>query len=84
LSPPERATVESLVDRIADGAGPTRICKASALALAELPAVTKPPAQAEVAEDDAARGSWLPSAKLRHPYPDWRFDVMTRGGSPMR
>jgi RNA-directed DNA polymerase len=23
---------------------------------------------------------WLPSPKLRHPYPDWRFDVMTRGG----
>jgi hypothetical protein len=27
---------------------------------------------------------WLPSPKLRHPYPDWRFDVMTRGGSPVR
>jgi RNA-directed DNA polymerase len=27
---------------------------------------------------------WLPSRKLRHPYPDWRFDVMTRGGSPVR
>jgi hypothetical protein len=26
---------------------------------------------------------WLPSPKLRHPYPDW-FDVMTRGGSPVR
>jgi hypothetical protein len=25
---------------------------------------------------------WLPSPKLRHPYPDWRFDVMTRGGEP--
>jgi hypothetical protein len=25
---------------------------------------------------------WLPSPKLRHPYPDWRFDVMTRGRSP--
>jgi hypothetical protein len=23
---------------------------------------------------------WLPSPKLRHPYPDWRFDVMIRGG----
>jgi len=23
---------------------------------------------------------WLPSPKLRHPYPDWRFDVMTRVG----
>jgi hypothetical protein len=20
---------------------------------------------------------WLPSPKLRHPYPDWRSDVMT-------
>ena len=27
---------------------------------------------------------WLPSWKLRHPYPDWRFDVMTRGKSPVR
>jgi hypothetical protein len=27
---------------------------------------------------------WLPSPKLRHPYPDWRFDVLTRGGSPVR
>jgi len=27
---------------------------------------------------------WLPSPKLRHPYPDWRFDVMIRGGSPVR
>jgi len=27
---------------------------------------------------------WLPSPKLRRPYPDWRFDVMTRGGSPVR
>jgi hypothetical protein len=26
-------------------------------------------------------GRWLPSPKLRHPYPDWRFDVMTRGGA---
>jgi hypothetical protein len=26
---------------------------------------------------------WLPSPKLRHSYPDWRF-VMTRGGSPVR
>jgi hypothetical protein len=25
---------------------------------------------------------WLPSPRLRHPYPDWRFDVMTRGGEP--
>jgi hypothetical protein len=25
-----------------------------------------------------------PNPKLRHPYPDWRFDVMTRGGSPVR
>src|ERR687897_1687970 len=25
-------------------------------------------------------GRWLPSPKLRHPLPDWRFDVMTRGG----
>jgi hypothetical protein len=27
---------------------------------------------------------WLPSPKLRHPYPDWRFDVRTRGGNPVR
>ena len=27
---------------------------------------------------------WLPSPKLRHPCPDWRFDVMTRGRSPVR
>jgi RNA-directed DNA polymerase len=27
---------------------------------------------------------WLPSPKLRHPYPDSRFDVVTRGGSPVR
>jgi hypothetical protein len=27
---------------------------------------------------------WLPSPKLRHLYPAWRFDVMTRGGSPVR
>jgi RNA-directed DNA polymerase len=25
----------------------------------------------------------LPSPKLRHPCPDWPFDVMTRGGSPV-
>jgi hypothetical protein len=23
----------------------------------------------------------LPSPKLRHPYPDWRFDVMTQVGA---
>ena len=22
--------------------------------------------------------------RLQHPYPDWRLDVMTRGGSPVR
>ena len=22
--------------------------------------------------------------KLRHPYPDWPFDVLTLGGSPLR
>jgi len=27
---------------------------------------------------------WLPSPKLRHPCPDWRFDVMTRGRSLVR
>ena len=27
---------------------------------------------------------WLPNPKLRHPCPDWRFDVMTRGRSPVR
>jgi hypothetical protein len=27
---------------------------------------------------------WVPRPRLRHPYPDWRFDVMTRGGSPVR
>ena len=27
---------------------------------------------------------WLPSPKLRHPCPDWRFDIMTRGRSPAR
>src|SRR5919106_2567310 len=27
---------------------------------------------------------WLPSPKLRHPCPDWRFDVMTQGRSPVR
>jgi hypothetical protein len=27
---------------------------------------------------------WLPSPKLRHPYSYWRFDVMTRGRSPVR
>jgi hypothetical protein len=26
---------------------------------------------------------WLPSPKLRHPYPDGRSEVMTRGGSPV-
>jgi hypothetical protein len=26
----------------------------------------------------------LPNPKLRHPCPDWRFDVMTRDGSPAR
>ena len=26
----------------------------------------------------------LPSPKLRHPCPDWRFDVMTQGRSPVR
>ncbi len=27
---------------------------------------------------------WLPRPKLRHPYPDGRLDVMTRGRSPVR
>ena len=27
---------------------------------------------------------WLPPARIRHPLPDWRFDVKTRGGSPVR
>jgi hypothetical protein len=27
---------------------------------------------------------WRPSRKLRHPCPDWRFDVMTRGASSVR
>jgi hypothetical protein len=27
---------------------------------------------------------WLPPARLRHPLPDVRFSVMTRGGSPVR
>jgi hypothetical protein len=26
----------------------------------------------------------LPSPNLRHPNPDWRFEVMTRGGSRSR
>jgi group II intron reverse transcriptase/maturase len=27
---------------------------------------------------------WLPPARIRHPYPDVRFSVMTQGGSPVR
>jgi len=27
---------------------------------------------------------WLPPARIRHPLPDVRFSVMTRGGSPVR
>ncbi len=27
---------------------------------------------------------WLPPAKITHPWPDERFDVRTRGKSPMR
>jgi RNA-directed DNA polymerase len=27
---------------------------------------------------------WLPTPKLRHPYPEQRFGVVTRGGSPVR
>ena len=27
---------------------------------------------------------WLPPARIRHPYPDMRFDVRTRGRSPAR
>jgi RNA-directed DNA polymerase len=27
---------------------------------------------------------WLPPARLRHPLPDVRFDVTTRGRSPVR
>ena len=27
---------------------------------------------------------WLPPARIRHPYPDVRFDVTTRGRSPVR
>jgi hypothetical protein len=38
----------------------------------------------EALEEQAQRQRWLPSPKLPHPYPDWRFDVMTRGGSPVR
>jgi hypothetical protein len=27
---------------------------------------------------------WLPPARIRHPLPDVRFSVMTRGRSPVR
>ena len=27
---------------------------------------------------------WLSGPSYGTPYPDWRFDVMTRGGSPVR
>jgi hypothetical protein len=27
---------------------------------------------------------WLPSARVTHPWPDERFDVRTRGKSPVR
>ena len=40
--------------------------------------------QGGVAADEADRGMLAARPKLRHPYPDWRFDVMTRGGSPVR
>jgi hypothetical protein len=40
--------------------------------------------QGGVAADDADRGMLVARLKLRHPCPDWRFDVMTRGASPVR
>jgi hypothetical protein len=40
--------------------------------------------QADVAEDDADRGALAAQPETAAPYPDWRFDVMTRGGGPVR
>jgi hypothetical protein len=55
----------------------------STIALTAPPAATKPAAQADVAEAMMRISKhWRSSPKLRHPYPDWRFDVITRGGGP--
>jgi hypothetical protein len=41
-------------------------------------------AQAHVAEDDTARGPLAAQPQTAAPHPDRRFDVMTRGRSPVR
>jgi hypothetical protein len=52
------------------------------LPLAAPPAAAKPAAQIDVAEDDADRGAFAARPEATAPYPDWRFDVITRGGDP--
>jgi hypothetical protein len=55
-----------------------------ALARATPPVATRPAAQTDVAEDDTDRGALAAQPEASAPYPDWRLDVMTRGGSPVR
>jgi hypothetical protein len=52
-----------------------------AFPMAALPAAAKPAAQGDMAEDDAARGALAAQPEVAALYPDWRFDVMTRGGA---
>ena len=52
--------------------------------LAARPSPAQPAAPADLSEDDAARGPLVAQPELRHPCPDWRFAVMTRGRSPVR
>jgi hypothetical protein len=41
---------------------------------------TQPAAQVDVAEDDAGRGALAAQLEATDLHPDWRFDVMIRGG----
>jgi hypothetical protein len=62
-----------------------RLAEGSSLASNTLFSVAEESAaKADLAEMMRIAERWLPSPKLRHPCPDWRFDVMTRGASPVR
>lgn len=80
MSAPEQGTVESSPDRIADA-------RLQDYVLADwLRCLRRRSQRHRLTWRKMMRIAerWLPSPKLRHPYPDWRFDVMTRGGSPVR
>jgi RNA-directed DNA polymerase len=63
---------------------PQRLLLPRALPLAAMPPATQPATKLTWRKMMRIAERWLPSPTLRHPCPDWRFDVMTRGRSPVR